>query len=57
LPQDIPYALEIPRIALNKAVGPEEVARLALMVARSELDGVHYPENVHVERAPVALTA
>jgi sugar phosphate isomerase/epimerase len=46
LPQDVPYALEIPRIALNKAVGPEEVARLALMVARSELDGVHYPDNL-----------
>ncbi len=40
LPQDIPYALEIPRVALTKAVGPEEVARLALLVARSHLDGV-----------------
>ena len=30
MPQDIPYALEIPRVALTKAVGPEEVARLAL---------------------------
>ncbi|APV49412.1 hypothetical protein BWI17_06790 [Betaproteobacteria bacterium GR16-43] len=39
LPQDIPYALEIPRSALTKAVGPEEVARLALRVARSHLDG------------------
>jgi sugar phosphate isomerase/epimerase len=38
LPQDIPYALEIPRVALTKAVGPEEVARLALLVARSHLD-------------------
>lgn len=38
LPQDIPYALEIPRVALTKAVGPEEVARLALLVARSQLD-------------------
>ena len=38
LPQDIPYALEIPRLALTKAVGPEEVARLALLVARSHLD-------------------
>ena len=40
MPQDIPYALEIPRVALTKAVGPEEVARLALRVARSHLDGV-----------------
>jgi sugar phosphate isomerase/epimerase len=39
MPQDIPYALEIPRAALTKAVGPEEVARLALLVARSHLDG------------------
>jgi hypothetical protein len=38
LPQDIPYALEIPRVALTKAVGPEEVALLALRVARSHLD-------------------
>jgi len=38
LPQNIPYALEIPRVALTKAVGPEEVARLALLVARSHLD-------------------
>jgi sugar phosphate isomerase/epimerase len=38
LPQNIPYALEIPRIALTKAVGPEEVARLAITVARSHLD-------------------
>ncbi len=38
LPQDIPYALEIPRVALTKAVGPEEVARLAITVARSHLD-------------------
>ena len=38
MPQDIPYALEIPRVALTKAVGPEEVARLALRVARSHLE-------------------
>jgi sugar phosphate isomerase/epimerase len=38
LPQDIPYALEIPRVALTKAVGPEEVARLAIRVARNYLD-------------------
>jgi sugar phosphate isomerase/epimerase len=39
MPQDIPYALEIPRVALTKAVGPEEVALLALRVARRHLDG------------------
>ncbi len=38
MPQDIPYALEIPRVALTKAVGPEEVASLAVTVARSHLD-------------------
>jgi sugar phosphate isomerase/epimerase len=38
LPQDIPYALEIPRVALTKAVGPEETARLALRVSRCHLD-------------------
>jgi len=39
LPDDIPYSLEIPRVALTKAVGPEEVARLAIRVAQSDLDG------------------
>jgi len=38
MPRDIPYALEIPRVALTKAVGPKEVARLAVAVARSHLD-------------------
>jgi sugar phosphate isomerase/epimerase len=38
LPPNIPYALEIPRATLTRAVGPEEVARLALMVTRSHLD-------------------
>ena len=38
MPDDIPYALEIPRVALTRAVGPEEVALLALRVARSHLD-------------------
>jgi len=39
MPQEIPYALEIPRVALTEAVGPEEVALLALRVARRHLDG------------------
>ncbi len=38
LPHGIPYALEIPKVAMTKAIGPEEVARLALRVARSHLD-------------------
>lgn len=38
MPQNIPYALEIPRVALTHAVGPEEVALLALRVARNHLD-------------------
>jgi sugar phosphate isomerase/epimerase len=38
MPQDIPYALEIPKVAMTKAIGPEEVARLALRVARSHLE-------------------
>jgi sugar phosphate isomerase/epimerase len=38
LPPDIPYALEIPRATLTKAVGPEGVARLALLVAKSHLE-------------------
>jgi sugar phosphate isomerase/epimerase len=38
LPQDIPYALEIPKMAMTRAIGPEEVARLAITVARSHLD-------------------
>lgn len=38
LPPDIPYSLEIPRVTLTKALGPEEVARLALRVTRYHLD-------------------
>ena len=47
MPQDIPYALEIPRVALTKAVGPEEVARLAVTVARSHLDGIPRSTAAH----------
>ena len=57
LPQGIPYALEIPRVVLNKAVGPEEVARLALLVARSELDGIHHAASAHTKQEPVAKIA
>ena len=38
MPPNIPYALEIPRVTLTKAIGPEEVARLAVTVAKSHLD-------------------
>lgn len=38
LPDNIPLSLEIPRVALTKAVGPEEVARLAIRVAQNHLD-------------------
>jgi len=55
LPPDIPYALEIPRVALTRAVGPEEVARLALLVARSHLDDVDeaagVPDHLHDHRS------
>jgi len=47
MPQDIPYALEIPRVALTKAVGPEEVALLALRVARRHLDGAGSHAGAH----------
>lgn len=40
MPQDIPYSLEIPHEVLTKAVGPEDVARLAICAARSYLDGI-----------------
>jgi len=52
MPQDIPYALEIPRLALTRAVGPEEVALLALRVAQSHLDGARN----ELSRVPVQRT-
>ncbi len=48
LPQDIPYALEIPRVALTRAIGPEAVALLALRAARSHLDGVERVPGRHM---------
>lgn len=38
LPQHIPYSLEIPHNVLTKAVGPAEVARIALLASRAYLD-------------------
>ena len=40
MPQDIPYALEIPRVTLSSLVGEKECARLALKAARMHLDAV-----------------
>ena len=56
MPQDIPYALEIPRVALTSAVGPEEVARLAVTVARSHLDNDYAPAPA-IQRPPAARVA
>lgn len=39
MPPDIPYSLEIPREVLTMAVGPYEVARLAVRACRAYLDG------------------
>jgi sugar phosphate isomerase/epimerase len=55
LPDDIPYSLEIPRVALTRAVGPEEVARLAIRVAQSHLDG--RPERRSTRPASVSTPA
>ena len=54
MPQDIPYALEIPRVALTNAVGPEEVARLAVTVARSHLDTRDYAGSPGPSQRPSA---
>ncbi len=56
LPNDIPYALEIPRVALTKAVGPEEVARLAITVAKSHLDDVGSDDALQPGEASAAAT-
>ena len=48
MPQNIPYALEIPRSVLTRAAGPEDVARLAIMVCHSEIDR----EAAEADRAP-----
>jgi sugar phosphate isomerase/epimerase len=38
MPQDIPYALEIPRVTLASLVGEKECARLAITAAQMHLD-------------------
>jgi sugar phosphate isomerase/epimerase len=57
LPQNIPYSLEIPRNVMTKAVGPEEVARLALRCARSYLDGVATQSEATLPNAHPKRTA
>jgi len=57
MPPGIPYALEIPRVTLTRAVGPEEVARLALLVAKSYLEGMDDPVRAPARRAVAAETA
>ena len=57
LPQRIPYALEIPRVTLTTAIGPEEVARLALLVARSHLEGRDDPVHGLARQSFVAPSA
>jgi len=42
LPENIPYSLEIPKVALTKAIGPEEVARLALIATKSHVEDADY---------------
>ena len=54
LPQDIPYSLEIPRVTLAKAIGPEEVARLALLVARSYLEAAGDTSRAAGAQAPAS---
>jgi sugar phosphate isomerase/epimerase len=45
MPKNLPYSLEIPRATLTKAVGPYEVARLALLASRAHLDGESWHAN------------
>lgn len=54
LPPDIPYSLEIPRSTLTRAVGAEEVARLALRVAKSYLDDVDDAANSQDDHGALA---
>jgi sugar phosphate isomerase/epimerase len=56
LPPDIPYSLEIPRSTLMRAVGPEELARLALRVARSHLDDFGVGPSVGYDHGSLAGT-
>jgi len=57
MPQNIPYALEIPRVTLTMAVGPEEVARLALVVSKSHLEGAERRAGSSRRAAGSALRA
>lgn len=55
LPPDIPYALEIPRQTLTRAVGPYEVARLAVLACRAVLDADAADEAAAPAAAPRAV--
>jgi sugar phosphate isomerase/epimerase len=55
MPSDIPYSLEIPRQVLTMAVGPYEVARLAVRASRAYLDGDVWQRDMHA--APGLATA
>ncbi len=57
LPRNIPYALEIPRSVLTRAAGPEDVARLAIMVCRKELDDPGSEEAPYAQPEPTAKSA
>ena len=59
MPQNIPYSLEIPRSVLTRAAGPEDVARLAIMVCHSEIDreAARPSPTLDVGRAGPALAA
>ncbi len=56
MPHRIPYALEIPRVTLTRAIGHEEVARLALLVAKSHLEGLDDPVRAPARQVVSAET-
>ena len=57
MPQDIPYALEIPRATLTRALGPEAVALQAIRVTRSHLEGSPEGSVSRREVSPARKTA
>ncbi|HEX7605611.1 MAG TPA: TIM barrel protein [Usitatibacter sp.] len=57
MPQDIPYALEIPRATLTRALGPEAVALQAIRVTRCHLEGSPEGSVSRREVSPARKTA
>jgi sugar phosphate isomerase/epimerase len=57
LPDDIPYSLEIPRNVLTAAVGPFDVARIALRACQSYLDGLHWQDRAGRAASPAGAHA